>query len=188
MSVFAKIRSSLIEPHIRFYAGCPLSLDGQNILGTLCVMDTTPRFPIEQQLMQLRRMGKVVEGLIIAHQATLKKEEALAQAEAEHQLAVRDGELLEEVANVSGVGGWELDLRTNEMSWTQKTREIHEVPDDYRPTVEMALAFYPLESRSKVSNAVDYAIANQKEWDIELPFCDCKRAQHLGQISRATDS
>nr|WP_277995995.1 MULTISPECIES: GAF domain-containing protein [unclassified Rhizobium] len=33
------------DPHIRFYAGVPLSLDGELCLGALCVIDTKAKVP-----------------------------------------------------------------------------------------------------------------------------------------------
>ena len=47
-------------PHIRFYAGAPLSTpDGHN-LGTLCVIDRQPRQPSDQQLRQLTLLSELV--------------------------------------------------------------------------------------------------------------------------------
>ncbi|MET1413229.1 PAS-domain containing protein [Roseibium sp. HPY-6] len=162
------------EPHIRFYAGCPVSIDGTHRLGTLCVIDRIPHAPSKQQLDQLRRLGTVVEGLLKAHKLRLDKEAALSEAAQKHELAALEGELLEEVTNVSGVGGWELCIRTNTLTWTEKTKEIHEVPADFKPTVDFALSFYPPDSRDTISKAVQGAIEHGIGWDIELPFVTAK--------------
>ncbi|MEP5625695.1 MAG: PAS domain S-box protein, partial [Hyphomicrobiales bacterium] len=162
------------EPNIRFYAGCPLSLDGKNFLGTLCVIDRVPRNPTQIQLDQLKRLGRIVEGLIKSHRAIKDKERAFAEARAEHELAIREGDLLAEVTNVSGVGGWELCLKTNQLTWTSKTREIHEVDDDFEPDVERALEFYPPDSREQISKAIETAIDAKTGWDVELPFLTAK--------------
>ncbi|MBO6509829.1 MAG: PAS-domain containing protein [Roseibium sp.] len=161
-------------PHIRFYAGCPLSIDGKNRLGTLCVIDREPKSPTEDQLAQLRRLGAVVEGLIKSHQAGVETQKAMHLAAEEHKTAVREGDLLEEIATVSGVGGWELDLETGELNWTEKTREIHEVSEDYEPSVEHAINFYAPESRETISAAVGEAIEKRVDWDLELPFITAK--------------
>ena len=162
------------DPHIRFYAGCPLSIDGRNRLGTLCVIDRVPRTPSQDQLDQLRRLGAVVEGLIKAHQMRKDKEAALAEAAREHELAAHESDLLEEITSVSGVGGWELCVRSNTLTWTEKTKEIHEVPDDFQPTVDFALFFYPPDSRDIISKAVSDAIEHGVSWDAELPFVTAK--------------
>ena len=47
-------------PHIRFYAGAPLTTAAGHNLGTLCVIDRQPRLPTEQQLQQLRWLAQVV--------------------------------------------------------------------------------------------------------------------------------
>jgi len=48
-------------PHVRFYAGCPLTLPDGHALGTLCVMDTRPRSFSERQLGLLRDLADMVE-------------------------------------------------------------------------------------------------------------------------------
>lgn len=48
------------EPHIRFYAGAPLSAPGGHRIGTLCVIDTVPRSlgPVELSILDaLRRLA-----------------------------------------------------------------------------------------------------------------------------------
>ncbi len=116
-------------PYTRFYAGFPLSMDGIHILGTLCVVDTKPRHPTETQLQQLRRMGTIVLGLMKSHRSQSETQSALRATEEQQQLAMRKSDLLEEITTVSGVGGWEVDIDTDTVTWTDKTREIHEVDD-----------------------------------------------------------
>ncbi len=48
------------EPHIRFYAGCPLVLDNRR-LGTLCIIDQSPRSLDQDQIETLRDLASVVE-------------------------------------------------------------------------------------------------------------------------------
>ncbi len=49
------------EPHVRFYAGCPLKLPDGNLMGTLCLIDTRPRQLDDGRINLLRDLGKLVE-------------------------------------------------------------------------------------------------------------------------------
>jgi len=49
------------ERHVRFYAGRPLSLDHENRVGTLCLVDTTPRTFTDDQRRLLDELGDWVE-------------------------------------------------------------------------------------------------------------------------------
>jgi len=162
------------DPHIRFYAGCPLSLDGRNRIGTLCVADRRPRNPDKAQLDHLRRLATVVEGLFKSHQAQVETRSALRQAEKDHQLAVQEGELLEEIANVFGVGGWEIDVATNTLTWTDKAREIHEVGADFSANADLAQSFYAADCRAVIADAMRKGIEDGADWDLELPFVTAK--------------
>jgi PAS domain S-box-containing protein len=48
-------------PHIRFYAGAPLSSSDGYRLGTLCIIDSTPRTLSDKERMMLRDMADLVE-------------------------------------------------------------------------------------------------------------------------------
>lgn len=48
------------EPHLRFYAGIPLVVDGGHVLGTLCVLDVVPRSLTPVQLRQLQVLARQV--------------------------------------------------------------------------------------------------------------------------------
>ncbi len=48
------------EPHVRFYAGCPLTVDNRKI-GALCIVDQVPRTLDEDQIEILKDLAKAVE-------------------------------------------------------------------------------------------------------------------------------
>jgi PAS domain S-box-containing protein len=93
------------------------------------------------------------------------------QTEAEEKLELQ---LLEQTSEVSGVGGWSLDLATREVRWTRQTYAIHEVDPDFRPDLESALNFYAPESRPLIQAAVEEAMRSGTAFDLELSFVTAK--------------
>lgn len=49
------------EPHIRFYAGCPLRFTDGNRLGTLCIIDTKPRNFSNDDIESLKDLASTAE-------------------------------------------------------------------------------------------------------------------------------
>lgn len=78
--------------------------------------------------------------------------------------------LLERVANLSGVGAWEVDIKSRTVFWSDETKRIHGVPGSYEPTLEEGINFYAPEARPIISMAVEEGITSGKAWDLELPF------------------
>lgn len=79
-------------------------------------------------------------------------------------------ELLEQTGQVAGVGGWELDLRTNEVRHTRQTRMLHELDPDQKLELEDGLSFYEPEYREIMRAAVERASSTGESWDIEARF------------------
>ena len=67
------------------------------------------------------------------------------------------------------VGGWELDLRTMALSYTEQTRRIHGVGADYAPSLEAAMAFYAPGVQPLLRAALQQALERGQPWDLELP-------------------
>ena len=77
---------------------------------------------------------------------------------------------LDRTGRVAGVGGWEVDLASGSVTWSDLTRRIHEVAANYQPTVEGAIAFYAVEARAEIQQAVANGIEKGESWDLELPL------------------
>ncbi len=89
----------------------------------------------------------------------------------------RSEQLLNRTGDVAGVGGWEVDLETSSVLWTDQTRRIHGVGPDYCPTLEAAFNFYAPEARPVIQAAVERAMATGEGWDVELPFIQVSGAR-----------
>lgn len=61
----------IAAPGVRFYAGCPLHTADGSSVGTLCVLDTVPRFFTEQERALLREIAALVEKELRDHHSTI---------------------------------------------------------------------------------------------------------------------
>ena len=82
----------------------------------------------------------------------------------------KNHQLLNETGEMAKVGGWELDLSTNEVSWTEEVGRIHGVGPGYKPKLEEALNFYTPESRLAVEAAIKKATETGEPYDLESLF------------------
>lgn len=83
-------------------------------------------------------------------------------------------ELLTETNRVAKIGGWSLDLRDNIPKWSPEVCRIHEVPEDFAPDLDEAIAFYAPSARPILRAEIERAIATGSTWDLELPFTTAK--------------
>jgi PAS domain S-box-containing protein len=84
-------------------------------------------------------------------------------------------QLLDETGRLARVGGWELDLKTNVLSFSDVTKQIHEVDPEYQPTLEVAINFYAPEAIPVISEAVRCAIEEGEPYDVELELITAKQ-------------
>ena len=89
----------------------------------------------------------------------------------------RSTEFLVETGRMARVGGWALRPEDNKVFWTDVTRELHEVPDDYQPTVEQVVNFFQEEDRPKLEAAGRAALEKGEPYDLELRFTTAKGRQ-----------
>jgi PAS domain S-box-containing protein len=83
---------------------------------------------------------------------------------------LRDNEaFLERIGTIAGVGGWEFDLLTREVTWSPHTYRIYEVALTYVPHADGEILFYAPEARQTVRNALLACEQHGTSWDLELP-------------------
>ncbi|MEO7052045.1 MAG: diguanylate cyclase [Rhodanobacter sp.] len=189
-------------PHIRFYAGTPITLQDGMRLGTLCVMDRESGALDERQRSALKHLARAAaeafelrryaleEHAAQQREATALREQIQSAQELQHKLFASET-LLERTGRLAGVGGWELDLDTSQITWTDETCRIHDVAPGYQPTLDEALDFYEPSVRPAVREALEKALATGEDWDLQLPMVTAKgrkiHVRAIGKVEYAAD-
>ena len=78
--------------------------------------------------------------------------------------------LLDRTGRVAGVGGWSLDLQTQELVWSDQTFRIHDLEPGRQPTLAEAFGYYLPEARTAIEAAVQRGILHGEPWSLELPL------------------
>lgn len=91
------------------------------------------------------------------------------------QALERTKKMLEQTNQMAQIGGWDLDVVHHKITWSEVTKQIHEVEFDFEPDLSTAIQFYKEgEHRDKINKAVELAISKGKTWDLELIIVTAK--------------
>ncbi|MFU8811519.1 MAG: PAS domain S-box protein [Balneolaceae bacterium] len=94
-----------------------------------------------------------------------------------HELGHNDEEKQRVLASLemARIGTWDLNLKTNQLYWSDQVRAIHEVPADYEPDVETAINFYKQgKHRTRIREAVEKAIEDCNSYELDLLIVTAK--------------
>ena len=86
----------------------------------------------------------------------------------------RSADMLRRTGELAQIGGWELDLASMRVAWTEEVYRIHELEPGEMPSLQEALSFYAPPGRPFIEAAIDASIAHGTPWDLELPFITAK--------------
>jgi hypothetical protein len=123
------------------------------------VMERGETFHFENKLFPINRHGcfedayftlsyspvRIEDGSIGGSLVVLEETTEVKKAE---EALLRSQQQLKEAESIGQGGGWEFNIDTLEQKWTEEVYRIHEVDQDFEPTVEKGLAFYPPEART----------------------------------------
>ena len=79
-------------------------------------------------------------------------------------------EVLDRTSRIAHVGGWEIDLATNQVYWSSEVFRLLGIQPDHQPTLEEGLQLYPPEARPTITAALDKAIADRHGFALDLPL------------------
>jgi PAS domain S-box-containing protein len=78
-------------------------------------------------------------------------------------------QLLDKANNLAKIGGWELNLKEENIFWSAITKEIHEVPSDFIPDLETAINLYKEgTSRELIRESIRNIIETGEPFEHEL--------------------
>jgi diguanylate cyclase (GGDEF)-like protein/PAS domain S-box-containing protein len=172
-------------PDMRFYAGVPITLNDGLRMGALCVIDRQANALTDDQRQALRELGRAASEALNQRAALLEKNDPLTHEAETARVQSEIADLLEKKLRASeafldrtgraaGVGGWEINLATDQIIWSDETCRIHDVSPGYAPTLKEALDFYAPQAREVIQSAVQTGIEEGRSWDLELPFVTAK--------------
>ena len=194
-AAFAHNRYVTEDPHLRFYAGAPISLTPGLRIGALIVIDQAPRKVDSGRLRQLERLADVAAEafrqrghVACVEQLSKKLTERERFTHAQNQLLQETQEVFEVASELANFGSWSLDFETNTVTWSRGVKRIHGVADDFEPTLENAISFYEPEARPAIEAWVRKAIASGEDYSIEQPIRTAagerKTVRSIGRVGR----
>jgi two-component system, cell cycle sensor histidine kinase and response regulator CckA len=87
-------------------------------------------------------------------------------------------DLLDLTEQMAKVGGWELDVEGQILTWSKEVYRIHGVDPANPPSVDQAIHFYAPEARPVITTAMQAGIDSGTPFDLELPLITAQ-GQHL---------
>lgn len=110
--------------------------------------------------------GEIVGFFAIRYDITQQK-----VLEKQNKELIRMNEAVQELAKV---GGWELDIETNEVLWTKQTYKIHQVPPTFKIQKELAVEFYIEKDKERVNELVKRCKNTGEKYDEEFQIVTAK--------------
>ena len=98
----------------------------------------------------------------------------ITQRKEDEETLLRKETLLNFTGETANVGGWEFEIDTLKLHWTEEVYRIHELDLTFDLNIGIGASFYASESRPLIENAVNRAIDFGEPFDLELEFITAK--------------
>ncbi len=167
-------------PHIRFYAGAPLITQDNFRLGTLCVIDTTPRTAVNQE--QIARLQDLAS-LVVEQLELIRRTEELDRQRHREQETERRAALALEAGQM---GTWEWSLITGHVTHSPRADQLFGFAPGAMPnTLEAWENCIHPEDRGGVIQKVEQSLRTKSEfvnkYRVVFPNGSIRWIKDLGQ-------
>lgn len=82
--------------------------------------------------------------------------------------------IFSQAEKMANIGGWEYDLKTGKLTWSDEVYRIHEKPIGEEVFVEEGLSFYPGQAKQKIQDELENTLKTGETYDLEVPFISAK--------------
>lgn len=148
------------SPHVRFYAGAPIMVEGHR-LGSLCVMSNRTRKAcspeLQQQLTELAGLASSLFVLKNEARVRARTAAALVREEWRHALTLEAGK----------VGSWVWDVQTGEVTCNDMFRRMYALTENGTIRIEDVLAATHPGDREVVRAGMDASFAEGVDYSAE---------------------
>ncbi len=174
------------QPHIRFYAGAPIALRTGLSVGALCLFGPEPREFEAGEPEIMAHLAQIIVDQFRLHEATRQVRRELEHRRTSQSLLEmqsrelwRRQSLVAQTERLAKLGGWELDVATRRLSWSDGVYRILGLPLHSEPTEEIALSHLPFDARRHVRRQFARALRTGQGFEMELPFIDAAGQRRL---------
>ncbi|MDD5225887.1 MAG: ATP-binding protein [Candidatus Omnitrophica bacterium] len=130
-----------------------------------------------------KKVEERTKDLSESQRATMNILEDLTTTKEELEIKARElqksEEFLENTGSMAKVGGWEIDLATKGVSWTDETYRIHELEVGDVQSLEAAIHYYTPESAPVIREALRKAAKTGESFDLELELIPAKTKKRI---------
>ena len=149
------------ERFTQVMTGAPFSIETQRVRKDGSTFDAA----VHAQRIDIGDMPPLIFSTEFDISARIKTEAELSSKQ----------ELIETSTRLTQIGGWEIDLETNESSFTRETYSIYGLDANApKPSMEESINFFAPEARLIIQDLVDVAINQHKSYDVVLPFINAR--------------
>lgn len=131
-------------------------------------LNRVPRWSKQKVESVLRFYSRLAEFISGVSFRNLKINEALEEKNRAEAELKNNYSLLRLAGKMARFGGWQLNLTTGNVIWSDEVAEIHEMPPGYSPQLDEGINFYAPEWREKIAELVTTCAKEGTPFDYEL--------------------